>query len=388
MPRKDDMSASKPRILCVDDERNVLDGLRRTLRRDFEVEVAQGGEVALGLLGRDDGFAVVVSDLRMPGMDGITFLSRVRERVPDATRVLLTGNADLRAAIAAVNEGNIFRFLSKPCPATTLISALTAAAKQHQLVTAERVLLQQTLLGSVKMLTEVLALASPTAFGRAMRVTQRAGAVAEQLGEPERWKMEMAAMLSQVACITLPPETLDRIYRGEELGPADREMADRLPEIAESLLADIPRIEEVRGILHYQNDPLEDGEAGPARIPMGSRILKAVLELDVLETQELPLPAALEVLRSRPGEFDPAVVVALGNLSEGEGAGEEIRELALSELRSGMVLVDPVEGTDGRLLVAHGQEVSVGLLERLMNFSQNMGVKEPIRVAVRAGTTG
>ena len=174
---------------------------------------------------------------------------------------------------------------------------------------------------------------------------------------------------------------MDRAVAGSEV-----RIENPVPGIAESLLADIPRIEEVRGILHHLNDPLGDGEAGRGRIPMGSRILRAVLELDVLESQDLPLAAALEVLRGRPAEFDPAVVVALGNLSEDEGPGEEIRELALAELRSGMVLVDPVEGTDGRLLVAHGQEVSVGLLERLMNFSQNMGVKEPIRVAVRAGT--
>lgn len=336
----------------------------------------------------EEEFAVVVSDLRMPKMDGIEFLTKAMEQAPDATRVLLTGNADVSAAIAAVNEGNIFRFLSKPCPASSLIPAISCAAEQHRLVTAERILLQKTLLGSVKMLTEVLALANPTAFGRATRIKQRAGAVAEQFGEPERWKIEMAAMLSQVACITLPVETLERLYKGEELGPEDQAMSDRLPEIAESLLGNVPRIDDVCAMLRHQNEPFEREAAGKEGIPLGSRILKAVIDLDVLESQDIPPETALEMIRAVPGEYDPRVLAALGSVNVATTCDEEILELSISELRSGMVLLDPVRGTDGRLLVAHGQEVSVGLLERLKNFSRNMGVKEPLRVTVGLPAAG
>lgn len=382
------MSDPKPRVLCVDDEQNVLDGLQRTLRKHFNVHTAPGGSAGLRVLEKDGPFAVVVSDLRMPQMNGIEFLTKVREQTPDVTRVLLTGDADLTAAISAVNEGNIFRFLSKPCPATSLIPAISSAAEHHRLVTSEKVLLQKTLLGSVKMLTEVLALANPTAFGRATRITQRAGAVAEQLGEPERWKMEMAAMLSQIACITLPQETLERLYQGGELTAADQMMVDRLPEIAESLLSDIPRIDEVRTILRHQNEPFERNGAGAEDAPQGSWILKAVLDLDVLESQGIPPETALETLRRHTGVYNPGVLIALGSASDGVESAEEIREITAAQLRTGMVLIDPVEGMDGRLLVAHGQEVSVGLLERLVNFRENIGVKEPIRVAIRASVSG
>ncbi len=373
----------KPRVLCVDDERNVLDGLRRTLRHDFDVEVASSGKAGLLLLDRET-FAVVVSDLRMPEMDGIEFLTRARVRSPDSTRILLTGNADVSAAIAAVNEGNVFRFLAKPCPASVIIPAISSAAEQHRLVTAERVLLQQTLLGSVKMLIEVLALSNPTAFGRAMRIKQRAGDVASRLGEPERWKMEMAAMLSQVACITLPAEILEALHRGETLSPSDQAMADRLPEIAESLLVEVPRIDDVRAILRHQNAP-PDGEADDHEtVPLGSRILKAVLDLDVLESQEIPFESALDILRKDTNRYDSRVLLALADPSTGEEAVETILEVPVSGLRTGMVLIDPVRGVDDRLLVAHGQEVSIGLIERLINISRNMGVKEPLRVSYRS----
>src|SRR5262249_60092556 len=150
---------------------------------------AVGGAAGLELIAREEPFAVVVSDMRMPGMDGAAFLTRVREIAPDATRVLLTGQADLDAAIAAVNRANIFRFLTKPCPPDVLASALTDAVNLHRLVTSERVLLQETLLGSVKMLTDVLALANPAAFGRATRAKQHARRTAAQLDLADRWQL-------------------------------------------------------------------------------------------------------------------------------------------------------------------------------------------------------
>ncbi len=140
----------RPRILCVDDEPSVLDGLRRTLRSVFIVETAIGGRLGLEILRAKGPFVVVTSDLRMPLMNGVEFLSRAREIAPDTVRVLLTGQGDMEAAIGAVNEGNIFRFLTKPCPTGTLVRSLMACAEQYRLLTAEKVLLEQTLRGSIK----------------------------------------------------------------------------------------------------------------------------------------------------------------------------------------------------------------------------------------------
>src|SRR5208283_567097 len=137
----------KEKILLVDDEPRVVQALQRALRSEFHIEIAGGPEAGLQVLARDGPFAVVVSDLRMPVMDGIQFLSRVKAASPDSIRVMLSGQADLNAAIAAVNEGNIFRFLTKPCPPATLGRVLEAALEQYRLITAERELLQNTLMG-------------------------------------------------------------------------------------------------------------------------------------------------------------------------------------------------------------------------------------------------
>lgn len=134
-------TTERPRILCVDDEPSVLEGLTRILRRQYDIQSAAGGDTALKRIQDDGPFAVVMSDLRMPKVDGISLLGQIRSIAPDTVRILLTGHADVSAAIDAVNQGNIFRFLTKPCPTEVLLQALNASVEQHSLITAERVLL-------------------------------------------------------------------------------------------------------------------------------------------------------------------------------------------------------------------------------------------------------
>ncbi len=133
------------RILFVDDDRSVLDSLRRGLCRCYAVAVAPGPEAGLEALRADGPFAVVVSDLRMPGMDGVAFLRRAKTLLPGIVPMMLTGHGDLTTAMAAVNEGHIFRFLTKPCPIPTLSLALDAALEQYRLAAAEKELVRVTL---------------------------------------------------------------------------------------------------------------------------------------------------------------------------------------------------------------------------------------------------
>jgi len=126
------------RILFVDDDPNLLASFRRQLRKQFQIETALGGPEGLELVERNGPYSVIVSDFRMPHMDGIEFLARVREMAPDTVRIMLTGNADMQAAIQAVNEGNIFRFLTKPCSVDLLGESLITGIEQYQRVSQER----------------------------------------------------------------------------------------------------------------------------------------------------------------------------------------------------------------------------------------------------------
>jgi CheY-like chemotaxis protein len=153
------------RVLCVDDDPNVLAGYQRGLRKQWHLETASSGQAALGLLETQGPYAVIVADMQMPGMNGVELLTRARTLAPDTVRIMLTGNADQKTAVEAVNEGHVFRFLNKPCSAEMLALVLDAAVRQYRLVVAERELLEKTLSGSVKILTEILSLQDPRTFG-------------------------------------------------------------------------------------------------------------------------------------------------------------------------------------------------------------------------------
>src|SRR5579871_1029962 len=144
----------------------------------------------------------------MPEMDGVALLRDARKLSPDTVRVLFTGQPDMKHAIAAVNEGEIFRFITKPCPRVPMALLLKSAVQQYQLITAERVLLEQTLRGSIQALTEILSVTNPLAFGRASRLRQAMSALISALGIPVNWHLEVAAMLSQIGCVLLPATTL------------------------------------------------------------------------------------------------------------------------------------------------------------------------------------
>jgi len=126
------------KILLVDDDNLILDGYRRSLSRDFSIDTALGGQEALKLAADGGPYAIVVSDMRMPGMDGVEFLTRIKTLSPDTIRVMLTGNADVETAVHAINEGSIFRFLNKPCSKELMGKTLTAGLLQYRLVTAEK----------------------------------------------------------------------------------------------------------------------------------------------------------------------------------------------------------------------------------------------------------
>lgn len=126
------------KILFVDDEPSILNGYKRMLHREFEVDTAVGGEQGLALI-RDRGpYAVVISDMRMPGMNGTDFLAHVRQTAPNTVRMLLTGFADIDAAIEAVNQERIFRYFAKPCEKGALVGAINAGVNQYRLVMIER----------------------------------------------------------------------------------------------------------------------------------------------------------------------------------------------------------------------------------------------------------
>jgi response regulator RpfG family c-di-GMP phosphodiesterase len=371
-------------VLFVDDDPAAIAIFKAGVKGRFDVETAGSGPLGLDLLAEKGPFAVVVADMFMVGMDGIEFLTAVKDRAPDTVRMILSGKADLTTAIDAVNKGHIFRFLTKPCPKDTLIESIEAGVRQYELITAERKLLENTLSDSVQVLTDMLSMVNPVAFSRAARIRRYAVHIAKKLGLSDIWQYDMAAMLSQIGCATLPPQMLERAYAEKELTPNEQEMFTSHPEAASKLIGDIPRLEKVADMIARQQAPFNDDSApGAARgdetTILGGRILKVALAFDASLEQGLPAVDAIDRLRKQPDVYDPHVVESLIGLDRNRQSNVS-RSVSVLELEPGMVIDEDVYTKKNRYIVMKGQVVTATVLTLMRTYARTVGIKEPIRV--------
>jgi response regulator RpfG family c-di-GMP phosphodiesterase len=357
------------------------------LRKRITLQTATSGADGLRLL-ETGPFAVVVSDMRMPNMNGAQFLTKVRERAPDTVRIILSGQADLEATIAAVNDGHIYRFLSKPCPAEKLLAAVEDGLKQHRLITAEKVLLEQTLSSAVKMLIEILGMVSPAASSRASRLQRYVIELAAALSLPSQWQWGLAAQVSQIGCVTLPKEILSKVEASQALTDEEKRLFESHPDVAGKLLATIPRLDDVAAIVTTQfgepncagkPDHVSDWDLRSA----GELLLQTACAFDRLITRGATRESAIVALKaSKPG-LPQAIIKPLLSLKV---TNQEliIREVRLKDLALGMVLDEDLVSPKGIRLVPSGQEITRTLIVRLSSIADGVGVAEPFRVRVPA----
>ena len=371
-----------PRILCVDDEPRVLEGLALHLRKEYEVHSANSGEEALKKLRELKQVTVIVSDMRMPGMDGATLLAQTMVLYPDITRILLTGETGRDAAVSAVNKGNIFRFLTKPCAPDQLKNAVEAGVIQHRVMMAEREMLQETVLGCIKALVDVLAITSPVAFGRASRVKRMAMEFSAAIGSPEFWQLEAAAMLSQVGYLSLPAELLDKLYYGEKMNADEQLLVGAAPQVSIRLLEHIPRLEPVLQVLTALTWPDEAvARLGDGTIGLATRTLAMVLEYDALVAQGNSVDTAMQTVRSHSARFGKTLVEQFAAHLGAGSAKREVREMALRAVQPGMAIMQDLRTSMGTLLVPRGFEVTPTFMERIRNYGPDL-LAEKIKVLV------
>jgi response regulator RpfG family c-di-GMP phosphodiesterase len=366
-----------PRVLCVDDEPRVVDSLAVQLRHHYQILTANSGQQALRLLSDQGPPAVIVSDMRMPVMDGATLLKHVRQLYPETTRILLTGETGRDAAIAAVNEGQIFRFLTKPCRTEQLRAAIDAGVMQNQLLKAEKILLQETLVGCIKALVDILAITNPVAFGRTTRIKRLATALAAAQGVRGFWQLEAAALLSQIGFISLPVELVEKLYYGKRLTSEERVLADGAPLVAQKLLGRIPKLEPVLEILGAVWRPTADLPEGVVK--QGADALRLLLEYDSHLAQGASIDTALQKVRAPQGRNDLKTINALESLVMEAVGPQDVCEVQVGNIKPGMIFMDDLYTHVGTLLVPKGFEVTEAFLERARNFGPGI-LQEKVRV--------
>jgi len=325
------VSNDEARVLLVDDEPMVLEGLRRSLHKEFVADLAEGAEEGLAKLREDGPYPVVVSDMRMPGMDGAEFLATVRIISPHSIRMMLTGSSDIEVAARAVNEGQIFRFLTKPVTSETFLATLRAGLAQYHAARLEKVQLKTAIealeeldLGTLTALARAIDAKSAWTAGHSERVTSLALKMAHAMGLPAKSLeiMHRGGLLHDIGKIGTPPNVLDKLSR---LSPEEMQIMRDHVNIGVRILEPITCFREALPMV-AQHHEWFDGSGYPAglageNISLHARILTVADCYDALVSDRpyrkgLPQQQALEMLRRNSGtQFDPMVIEVFTRLA-------------------------------------------------------------------------
>lgn len=378
----------KPRILCVDDEQNVLDSFRRLLRKEYDLNIATSGVDGLKLLEQNGPYAVVVSDFKMPGMNGVEFLTKAREIDPDTVRVMLTGQAEENTAAKAINEGKIFRFLYKPIASSEFLICLGDAIQQYNLIRSEKDLLEKTLKGSIEMMTEILSLSNPLAFSRATRVQEFAQQVGNSLGLDDVWQLEVASMLSHLGYITIPAKTLEKKVGGRMLEPQEHQMFEDLPMVTQKLIGHIPRLENIlKIIMQAQQQASFETISLNDTIAVSAAILRTVMRFDGLIEKGYGKLEAIKEMMLTPGRYNQTVLDQLKSI-EIRDLTVQTRKVGINQIRVGMVLNESIKTTEGLTVAPKGFIVNDLIRQLLKNLHLQDTIPEFVEVIIDDANEG
>jgi hypothetical protein len=300
-------------------------------------------------------------------------------------RMLLTGQADMQAAIRAINQGRIFRFLTKPCDADVLQRAVEDALDQHRLVTAERELLQKTLYGCIKVLTEMLSLVNPIAFNRACRINRIVNQLATSIKFEQTWQLELAVNLAHLGYVGMGADVLEKAYAGKPLSVQEKGLVSGASRMAHGLLADIPRLDAVLGIIEKlgESAPSLEGvspDSKDGRLRWAAPLIMAAERADQLSHVQPLARAIADILKAE--RFNPIVVEAVARAKFENSSERKLIKVTARELRPGMFLVEDACSNVGVLMAKGGQEVTVTVAVLLKRMAERQNLKEPLVVSV------
>lgn len=380
------------RILFVDDDKNILNAYRRTFFNKYEFVMADSGSAALEIVNSSEPFHVIVVDYQMPGMNGVELLSIVRNISPDTIQIMLTGQADMQAIIDLINKGKIFRFLTKPCAQDDMILNIDAAIRQYDLVYAERELLGKTLGGSIKVLTDLLALVKPIIFYKSQRIRSLCKKIYNEIDVENKWQIEIATLLSQIGAVTIPDEILKKYYKDLKLSEDEMIMFRNHPLIGSDMLKSIPRMEKIADIIRYQGKNYdgsgfpEDNISGEA-IPVGSRILRIALDYDNGINAGKEQDRILNDMKKKPDIYDSKMVEIACVILTGPSLSNNSfisKEVSPDQMTEEMYLAEDVVSATGLTLGNKNQKITSALITAFQNYEKNHQIKNQIKVIVRS----
>jgi response regulator RpfG family c-di-GMP phosphodiesterase len=374
----------KSNILFLDDEQSVLNGIQRRLGFDYDMTCCTSGAESLRVIEELGPFAAIVTDMRMPEMNGIQFIKQARMVAPDSVYLMLTGNQDQATAIQAMNEGQVFRFLNKPCDHDALKRALDAALHQYRLVTAEKELLHKTFVGAIGVLTEVLEIGQPAIYSQATYVEELVNLLANAVCSTQHWEYKLAARMSLIGLSLLSEH--ERAYL--EIGtPTDMqylELYRRSIGISARLIEKIPRLSIVAQIISTQMEidgslQFHTNETNEEVIHVGATLLRVATFWNSLMRIGIGPNVAAQELRAMFPEINHALLHALEQW-DGYHQAHDVVRIEVPEVREGMILAEDVVATDQCKLMRQGQRLSKASVEKLRVYHETVAAIRPIGI--------
>jgi response regulator RpfG family c-di-GMP phosphodiesterase len=414
-------------VLCVDDEPNILSAIRRALRSSgYRVLTADSGQQALQLLSAET-VHLIISDMRMPAMDGAQLLEQVRQQWPVITRILLTGQSDVGSTMAAINRGEIFRYISKPWNEDELLIAAREGLERQALLnekarledavarhndeltrlnsSLEQQVLERTAqlssantklsknyLSSIKAFSNLIELRGGSTAGHSRRVAELARRIAVQMNLPaaDVQGVFVAGLLHDIGHVGLSDALL--ACSVPRMTPEDRTQYEQHAGLGEQALMALEDMQPVAMIVrshHERHDGMgfPDGLSGDA-IPIGARILALADTYDDLQSGRLAraelaaVDARMLIQRGRETQFDPSVVDAFVELQRARVAPPSFVELSVEQLKPGMLLARDLRSREGLVLLAADHVLSAGLIERIVAYAGRHGLSLLIAVQI------
>ncbi|OGI11201.1 MAG: hypothetical protein A2Y40_04985 [Candidatus Margulisbacteria bacterium GWF2_35_9] len=364
-----DLSQYNETVLFVDDEPFVLNGIKRQLYNKLNIITANSGLEALEIVKSNSNIAIIVSDYKMPEMNGIQLLSKVREKHPNIIRIILTGNCDLEAAITAINKSNIFRIIMKPSSVDDLVSVLSDGFKQYKLQQAEKELLEITLLESINTLSDILSLMNPVAFNRAKRLQHYVNQISELWGLKDAWWLNMSATLSQIGCVSIPPEIITTINSGYDVSPEEQKIYDSYLDVSASLIKAIPRLEKVAAVISKMKEAIYLDISEASAITIGAHILHVANKFDDLINKGMSRSDIIKSFEDQGNKYHHKVLNALTKVELYKTVQHEIT-IDIDTIQLGMHLASDLVTKKGNVLARQGDKVSSALFAMIYNYNK------------------
>ena len=373
------------KIVIVDDnEENslILGELCKSI--GYSTEIYDNGARALESINSNLPIAVLL-DIKMKEMDGFQVLEKVKSspKFKEIPVIMVTALDDSGSILKCLNLG-ADDYIPKPYEPTIVKARLERSIANINSIKKERIVLEKTLSGSMKILSDIISSLSPQLFGKSAKVRRIARLLAEELQYPEIWEIEVASIFSLVGCITFSPELIDKIVNNKTLTNEEKNFWENHPILGYKLLKNIPRLETVAYIVLFQNksglENLAESLSNKLNeVPLGSKILKAAFEYELASSKSNSMNELKNILKMREANIDEKVYKALEAVLFKE-SNREIKSILVNQLSVGMTFTDDVMTTSGLKIISKLQEATESIVERIKAVHFKIPISEPLKV--------